>query len=128
MGLCWPGLRLCPATHPRVPHCPVASPVGVCGLKHQRMQNGKEVLRFVVLGANTPWVYALAEALAQTYATSAIRVYDWRTYYRDNVRWPNGEVPARLARRTWLFPPGHLGVFRALFSRIMAVRLRNLLT
>lgn len=84
-------------------------------------------MRFVVLGANTPWVYALAEALAHKHSATAIRVYDWRTYNRINVQWPAGSSPAGLARQLWLYPPGYLGSFRPLFSRIMARRLNRTL-
>ena len=83
--------------------------------------------RFVVLGANTPWVYALTEALAQKYPATAIRVYDWRTFQRNKVQWPATQAPSRLVREMWLYPPGFLGAFRALFSRVMARRLKKAL-
>lgn len=91
------------------------------------MIDNKNGLRFVVLGANTPWVYALTEALAQKHPATAVRVYDWRTYHRIKVQWPAGPVPARLGREMWLYPPGYLGAFRRLFSRIMARRLKKTL-
>jgi glycosyltransferase involved in cell wall biosynthesis len=84
-------------------------------------------LRFVVLGANTPWVYALTEALAQRHPATAIAIYDWRTYYRNKVRWPASQMPSRLSRHLWLYPPGFLGSFRALFSRLLARRLERTL-
>jgi len=91
------------------------------------MSDERHNWRFVVLGANTPWVYALAEALAHEHSATAIGVYDWRTYYRNKVAWPNRPTPNRLDRRIWLFPPGFLGCFYSLFSRIMARRLRRTL-
>ena len=91
------------------------------------MSDEAKQLRYVVLGANTPWVYALTEALAQTHLATAIRVYDWHTYRRTKVRWTPNQVPYRLSRQSWLYPPGYLGAFRALFSRIIARRLRKTL-
>ena len=90
-------------------------------------QRNGEALRFVVLAANTPWVYALTEALAQEYPATAIAVHDWRTYKRDNVQWPPGQPPKLLTREVWLYPPGHLGLFRPLFSRLLAHRLKKTL-
>lgn len=93
-------------------------------MSNQRNGDG---LRFVVLAANTPWVYALTEALAHEYPATAIAVYDWHTYRRDKVQWPPGQPPGSLAREVWLYPPGHLGLFRPLFSRLMAGRLKKTL-
>jgi glycosyltransferase involved in cell wall biosynthesis len=84
-------------------------------------------LRFVVLGANTPWVYALTEALAQEHPTTAVAVYDWRTCHRNKVAWPGRPAPGGLVRQMWLYPPGFLGCFRNVFSRVMARRLKRTL-
>lgn len=92
------------------------------------MSDQNNGLRFVVLGASTPWVYALTEALAHEHSTTAICVYDWRTYYKNKVRWPTKQLPKGLSRQMWLYPPGYLGSFRPLFSRIIARRLKKVLT
>src|SRR6516162_4509708 len=85
-------------------------------------------LQFVVLGANTPWVYALAEALAKEHPTTAICGYDWRTYYRNQVFWPARRASCGLRRTLWLFPPGFLGAFRSIFSSLIAIRLKGILS
>jgi teichuronic acid biosynthesis glycosyltransferase TuaH len=70
---------------------------------------------FLVLSANTPWVYALAEALAQAHPTHAVRFYDWRNYTRLNPTWPNASAPPQLARSVCTFLPGYAGHLEWLF-------------
>lgn len=64
---------------------------------------------FLVLSASTPWVYALAEALAQTHPTHAVRFYDWRNYVRLRPSWGSGAVPDHLRRSLHTLPPGYAG-------------------
>src|SRR5262249_7917111 len=112
---------------PRLSLRAIARPPGMCGLNRMISKKNGDSLRFVVLAANTPWVYALTEALAQEYPATWIAVYDWRTYHRDKVQLPPGQPPGALAREVWLYPPGHLGMFRPVFSRLMALRLKRTL-
>ena len=86
-------------------------------------------LSFAVLGANTPWVYALAVALAeQGCSTVAISPYDWANYLRLRPRWPAGACPARLQRQWWLMPPGYVGGLTLIFAPILRKRLARCLT
>jgi teichuronic acid biosynthesis glycosyltransferase TuaH len=72
-------------------------------------------LSFLFLSANTPWVYALAEALAKNHATYATYFYDWLNYRRLQPTWPNTTPPALLQRSMQIFPPGYAGQFEWLF-------------
>jgi teichuronic acid biosynthesis glycosyltransferase TuaH len=73
---------------------------------------------FLFLVANTPWVYALAEALGTNYHTYATRFYDWRTSYLLRPTW---EKPASLylLRTLKVFPPGYVGRLESLFRPYM---------
>ena len=71
----------------------------------------------VFLGANTPWVYALARACAEHgHPTTAVATYDWLTYRRLRPKWPAGEPPAALRRKWWVWPPGYVGTFAPVFA------------
>jgi teichuronic acid biosynthesis glycosyltransferase TuaH len=70
---------------------------------------------FLVLSANTPWVYALAEALANTHPTHAVRFYDWRNYARLRPTWSSSAVPEHLTRSIQTLPPGYAGRLEWLF-------------
>jgi len=72
-------------------------------------------LSFLFLSANTPWVYALAEALAKNQATHATYFYDWLNYRRLRPTWPNTTPPALLQRSMHVLPPGYAGQFEWLF-------------
>lgn len=69
---------------------------------------------FLFLVANTPWVYALAEALGTEYLTHATRFYDWRNYRRLRPTW---DTPAssQLVRSLKVLPPGYVGRLELLF-------------
>jgi len=80
------------------------------------------------LGANTPWVYALAVALAQRGCSiAAISPYDWPNYRRLRPRWPAGACPARLQRECWLLPPGYVGHLALIFAPLLRRRLSRCL-
>lgn len=64
---------------------------------------------FLVLSANTPWVYALAEALARLHPTHAVRFYDWRNYARLRPTWSGSAPPDGLRRSLHTLPPGYAG-------------------
>ncbi len=62
----------------------------------------------LVLSADFPCMYLLAEALAQDGATTAVRLIDYAIYYRHKPRWMPSAA-SRLRRKVWLFPPGYGG-------------------
>jgi hypothetical protein len=72
-------------------------------------------LSVLFLSANTPWVYALAEALGKNQATHATYFYDWLNYRRLRPIWPNTTPPALLQRSMHVLPPGYAGQFEWLF-------------
>lgn len=80
---------------------------------------------FLVLSANTPWVYALAEALAIAYPTHAVRFYDWRNYVRLRPAWSRNAVPERLARSMQVLPPGYAGRLEWLFRPYLQPLIRR---
>ena len=69
----------------------------------------RNVRSFLVLSANTPWVYALAESLGRDVPVHAVRIYDWRTYWAQSPTWP--EVPEGVDLRQTMkaLPPGYAG-------------------
>jgi len=64
---------------------------------------------FLFLSANTPWVYALAEALAHDAPAHAVRLYDWRTYWQNRPTWPDANEDADLERTLRVLPTGYAG-------------------
>ena len=85
---------------------------------------------FLFLGANTAWVYALAEALAHRFPVRVVRNYDWLNYRRLHPRWPSAPPPALLERTLKVFPPGYVGPlepgFRGVLQRQVDVWCREL--
>ena len=73
-------------------------------------------LSFLFLVANTPWVYALAEALAKDFPTHATRSYDWLNYRRLKPKWPSSPTPPSLRRTMQLLPPGYAGSLEKIFQ------------
>jgi hypothetical protein len=49
----------------------------------------------LILGANAPWVYALAQALSRLTPTTAVRLYDLVNWGRRRPRWPEIESAVR---------------------------------
>jgi teichuronic acid biosynthesis glycosyltransferase TuaH len=72
-------------------------------------------LSFLFLGANSPWTYGLAEALAQHYPTHAVQFYDWRTYYLIKPTWSSRTPPPLLQRSMQTLPSGYAGRLEKLF-------------
>ena len=88
-----------------------------------------EPAAFLFLGANTPWVYALAAALAASHhPTTGIAAYDFLTYHRGRPQWPDGEPPALLQREWWVWPPGYVGRLDRVFAPILRWRLGHSLS
>ena len=78
---------------------------------------------FLFPSANTPWVYGLAEALAeQGHPTAAVALYDWGTYARFRPAWPNPAAPRELIRSLAVFPPGFMGRAEKLFRGLLRSR------
>jgi glycosyltransferase involved in cell wall biosynthesis len=64
---------------------------------------------FLFLHADTPWVYTLAERLAERHAVHATRFTDWLVYWKQNPSWPsNGEADA-MRRTLKVMPTGYAG-------------------
>ena len=72
-------------------------------------------LSFLFLGANSPWAYGLAEALAQRHATHATHFYDWLNYHRLRPTWSSRISPSLLQRSIHVLPPGYAGQLEGLF-------------
>lgn len=68
---------------------------------------------FLFLAANTPWVYALAQALAADAAVTAVRFYDWTNYRRLQPQWP--ERTSSVRRLMVNLPPGYAGRLEPMF-------------
>jgi glycosyltransferase involved in cell wall biosynthesis len=82
--------------------------------------------KILFLGANTPWVYALAEALARGgYNVSAIAPYDARNFRRLHPQWPLREPPSGLQREFWVYPPGYVGTLSNAFAPFLRARLKR---
>lgn len=69
---------------------------------------------FLFLVANTPWVYALAEALGKDFPTHVTRFYDWRNYRRLRPTW-NPSDASPLVRSLKVLPPGYVGQLEPFF-------------
>lgn len=79
-----------------------------------------------ILGANTPWVYALAAALADRgHPVRAIAAFDAGNFRRLQPRWPEGTAPAGLRREVWVYPPGYVGALAPVFAPFLRARLHR---
>lgn len=72
---------------------------------------------FLVLAASMPWVYALADALAETAQGTAMRFYDFLSYRRLRPAWPASA--GNLRRVIRVMPPGYAGTLEPLFRWLM---------
>jgi teichuronic acid biosynthesis glycosyltransferase TuaH len=72
---------------------------------------------FLFLGANTPWVYALARHLAAHGEVTATRLIDWLNNARLKPAWP--EVESRVRRLPISMPPGYAGSLEPLARPVM---------
>jgi len=72
-------------------------------------------LSFLFLGANSPWAYGLAEALAQHHPTHASQFYDWRSYNLLSPTWSSRIPPSLLRRSIHVLPTGYAGQLEGLF-------------
>lgn len=67
----------------------------------------RQPVSFLIVGANTPWVYLLGNALAGEHRTHVLRVYDWLTHRRVQPAWPRTPPAALLERGEVVLPPGY---------------------
>lgn len=74
---------------------------------------------FLILSANTPWVYALGENLGAEHAVHAVRLYDWNTYRDVKPEWPTSSADSSIQRTLRVMPPGYTGRLRWFFRPIM---------
>lgn len=74
-------------------------------------------LSFLVLVTNSPWVYALTEALTRYGSVTAVRFYDWNNYRRLKPAWPKTTACER--RVVVTLPPGYAGRLEPLFRPIL---------
>lgn len=72
---------------------------------------------FLVLAANTPWVYALAQNLAANGSVTAVRLHDWSNYRRLKPQWP--ETVSSVRRVSIEMPQGYAGSFEPIFRPLM---------
>jgi glycosyltransferase involved in cell wall biosynthesis len=82
-------------------------------------------LSFLFLGANSPWTYGLAEALAEYHHTHAIEFYDWRTYYLLHPKWSSRTPPKWLQRSMEVLPTGYAGRLEQLFRPYLQRRIQH---
>lgn len=82
-------------------------------------------LSFLFLGANSPWAYGLAEALAQRHPTHAVQLYDWQTYSLLRPTWSSRIPPALLQRSIHVLPTGYAGRLEKLFRFYLQQRIQQ---
>lgn len=73
---------------------------------------------FLMLSANTPWVFALGNALAAHRPATAMRLYDLLTWRATKPRWP-GDANPLLRKVLRVLPPGYAGRFEVGFRPLM---------
>ena len=80
---------------------------------------------FLFLSANTPWVYALANRLAQRDPVRAVRFFDWQVYLSNYPSWPEGPSADALARTTRVMPTGYTGILEPVVRPIITWMIRR---
>jgi teichuronic acid biosynthesis glycosyltransferase TuaH len=70
---------------------------------------------FLVLSANSPWTYGMAEALAYNHHTHAVQFYDWQTYRLIRPSWSERIPPSLLQRSIHVLPTGYAGRLEGVF-------------
>jgi teichuronic acid biosynthesis glycosyltransferase TuaH len=76
---------------------------------------------FLVLAANTPWVYSLCECLSHENTVTAVRFYDWRNTRKLKSKWPDSNSLVR--RIFYNLPPGYAGKLERLLRPIITRRI-----
>jgi len=80
---------------------------------------------FLFLSANTPWVYALAEALSTGSSVHAIRFFDWRTYLRHRPSWPSTDETQDIEQTLKVLPTGYAGTLEPLARPYLRYKTRQ---
>lgn len=80
---------------------------------------------FLFLSANTPWVYALANRLAESHSVHAVRLFDWNVYWSNRPDWPTHQTASGLNRTTRVMPTGYAGSLEPLFRGWMKHMIRK---
>lgn len=80
---------------------------------------------FLILSANSPWTYGMAEALAYSYHTHAVQFYDWRTYHLIHPAWTSRAPPPLLQRSMPVLPTGYAGRLEGLFRLYLQYLIKN---
>jgi hypothetical protein len=70
---------------------------------------------FLILSANSPWTYGMAEAIAEKHPTYAVQFYDWRTYKIIHPAWSSRTPPAKMQRAMPVLPSGYAGRLEKVF-------------
>jgi len=78
---------------------------------------------FLVLAANTPWVFALAEQLERYGPVTVVRFIDWLNQRRLRPEWP--ETASDLRRVATVMPPGYAGALEPAFRGAMRRRVEG---
>ncbi len=71
----------------------------------------------LVLAANAPWVYALAQCLADHSLVTALRLHDRANHRRLEPQWP--ETASAVNRVSIVMPQGYAGTLEPLFRPLM---------
>lgn len=80
---------------------------------------------FLFLGANSPWTYGMAEALAQFHHTHAVEFYDWRIYNLLRPTWSSRTPPPLLQRSMQILPTGYARRLEKLFRFYLQQRIQS---
>lgn len=80
---------------------------------------------FLFLGANSPWTYGLAEALAIEHYVYAVEFYDWRTYYLLRPTWSSRTPSTSLKQFMQVMPTGYAGRLEKLFRFGLQQRIKQ---
>ena len=80
---------------------------------------------FLFLSVNTPWVYALAEALSAESPVHAVRFYDWHTYLRHRPAWPSTDGAHDIEQTLKVLPTGYAGTLEPLARPYLRYKVRR---
>ena len=80
---------------------------------------------FLFLSANTPWVYALANRLAERDPVRVVRFFDWQVYVSNRPSWPEGPSPNALTRTTRVMPTGYTGILEPVARPVLKWMIRR---
>jgi teichuronic acid biosynthesis glycosyltransferase TuaH len=82
-------------------------------------------MSFLILSANSPWTYGMAEAIANKHHTFAVQFYDWRTYHMIKPTWSTRVAPPNLQRAMPVLPSGYAGRLERFFRVYLQYLIRK---